>query len=79
MIHADPEITLLTSSHCPDCNLLKRWLIAMEIPFSEQQLLDTAGTYQSGPLTVINHRIISGSVSEQKKAIFDALTIKVLG
>jgi hypothetical protein len=79
MIHANPEITLLTSSHCPDCNLLKRWLTEMRIPFSERPLFDTAGVHQSGPLTVLNDRIISGPVSEQKKAIFDALTITVLG
>lgn len=79
MMHPNPEITLLTSPHCPDCNLLKRWLTEMEIPFAEQQFFDTTGTYQSGPLTIFNDRIISGPVSDQKSAIFDALTVSVLG
>jgi hypothetical protein len=79
MMHANPEITLLTSPHCPDCNLLKRWLTEMEIPFLEQQFFDTTGSYQSGPLTILKDRIISGSVSDQKSAIFDALTVSVLG
>jgi len=79
MVHANPEITLVTSPHCSDCEVLKGWLSGMGIPFAEQQLCDTARPHQLGPLTVVNERIISGSVSEQKRAIFDALTITVLG
>jgi hypothetical protein len=79
MIHAKPEITLLTGSQCSDCDLLKRWLTQMEIPFLEQRLLDTEGTYQPTPLTVLNGRTISGPVCEQKRAIFNALTITALG
>jgi hypothetical protein len=51
----------------------------MSIPFDEQLLLDPTGTDQSHLLTVVNGHAISGPLWEQKRAIFEALTITVLG
>ena len=79
MTRMNSPVTLYSTPQCSDCNLLKRWLKQMDIPFDEQQLLDRKETHHSNPLTVVNGHTISGPLGEQKRAILEALTISVLG
>lgn len=79
MIDTTPLITLYTTPNCPTCTALKDWLSGMGLTFSEQRLFDTQGTSLPGPLAVIDGRIISGPIAEQKRAIVDVLTLAALG
>ncbi|MFC4173282.1 glutaredoxin family protein [Microvirga sp. GCM10011540] len=79
MTRMNSAVTLYTTPECSDCNLLKGWLKQMGIPFDEQRLSYPTGTRRSDPLTVVDGHAISGPLGEQKRAIFEALTMTVLG
>ncbi|ELX8377961.1 glutaredoxin family protein [Providencia vermicola] len=76
-----PPILIYTTPTCPDCKLLKEWLVKEQLSFEERDLTDPQIMAEAkartgvrvAPITLIGEHIFYGTFSSQKPSIMAIL------
>lgn len=75
------EVVIYTTPTCPDCKMLKEWLLRKSVPFKELDLTDPLIMAEAkaktgvrvSPITLINEQIFYGTFASQKPKLRIAL------
>ncbi|EOJ8668065.1 MULTISPECIES: glutaredoxin family protein [Providencia] len=78
---SQPKITIYTTPTCPDCQLLKEWLVKEQLTFDERDLTDPQIMAEAkartgvrvAPITLIGKHLFYGTFASQKPNIIAAL------
>ncbi|AXO19626.1 TPA: glutaredoxin family protein [Providencia stuartii] len=78
---SQPKITIYTTPTCPDCQLLKEWLVKEQLTFDERDLTDPQIMAEAkartgvrvAPITLIGEHLFYGTFASQKPNIITAL------
>lgn len=79
IFHSD--VVIYTTPTCPDCKMLKEWLLQKLIPFKERDLTDPLIMAEAkaktgvrvAPITLINEQVFYGTFVSQKPKLMIAL------
>ncbi|EOB7506689.1 glutaredoxin family protein [Providencia stuartii] len=71
---SQPKITIYTTPTCPDCQLLKEWLVKEQLTFDERDLTDPQIMAEAkartgvrvAPITLIGEHLFYGTFASQK-------------
>lgn len=78
---SQPPILIYTTPTCPDCKLLKEWLVKEQLSFEERDQTDPQIMAEAkartgvrvAPITLIGEHIFYGTFSSQKPSIMAIL------